>query len=160
MWKTFTHTTPKDEAKSAEKGRDCFKMQPVTAAQLQGSGEGGGREWVMQKAQRSAVSFVLKQFDSDSSGAESHDAELARQLVTFVQGVEKEWRNHLLTIMVTGPTEKVQPGVEERTSRIFERAFGVLLDQPRPQKAKSARAIAGIPSSRKIEIGTDGGSIF
>ena len=45
------------------------------------------------------MSFVLKQFDSNSSGAESHDAELVRQLVTFVQDVEKEWRNHLLTIM-------------------------------------------------------------
>eukprot|EP00936_MAST-01D_sp_MAST-1D-sp1_P002119 g2119.t1 len=154
VWKTFTHTTPKDEAKSAEKGRDCFKMQPVTAAQLQGSGEEAGCEWVMQKARRSAVSFLLKQFDSDSSGAESHDAELVHQLVTFVQDIEKEWRCKLLTIMVTGPTEKVQPGVEERTARIFERAFGALLDAPRLEKAKSVRTISGISESRTFELGT------
>ena len=75
-----------------------------------------------------------------------------------MQSVEKQWRSKLLTMMVTGPTEKVQPGVEERTARIFERAFGVLLDAPRLEKAKSVRAIAGTPASRTFEIGTGGGS--
>ena len=123
-------------------------MQPVTAAQLQGSGDERGREWIMQKARRSAVSFVLKQFDSGSRGAaEHHDAELVRHMVAFVQGVEQDWANRgnktTLKILVTGPTEKVQPGVEERAASIFEKAFGRLLDAPRPQKSNPLGLAAG-----------------
>ena len=92
------------------------------------------------------MSFVLKRFDSDSSSAESYDNNLVRQLVEFVQDAEEEGHGKPLKIMVTGPTEKVQPGVEERTANIFKRAFDVLLWQH--QGSLSSR----FQETRKVEL--------
>ena len=101
----------------------------------------------MQKARRSAISFVLRQFDSGSRGAvEDHDAELVHHMVAFVKSVEQDWANRgnktTLKILVTGPTEKIQPGVEQRAARIFEQAFGTLLDTPRPQTLMEANPLS------------------
>jgi len=111
---TFTHETPKDEQKSAEKGKPVFKMQAVTQADLLSS----SRTWARRAAKRSAIVFTLAE---EASG----DDKFTEELADFLRRHGKE--REPLKIMVSGPTEKVAPGTQDRARAIFKGALSKLL---------------------------------
>eukprot|EP00937_MAST-01D_sp_MAST-1D-sp2_P001036 g1036.t1 len=133
VWPPFVHETPKDEKKSAAKGKDVHKMQPVTAVQLQQR-----RGSQMQEARRSAISFTLAHASTPTE-ARKADSKVAKHLTQFIRGVEarkleesKSSRrgggcDTQLRLMVSGVTEAKCPGVQDRVESIFKRTFSELL---------------------------------
>ena len=111
---SFAHSTPKDEAKSATKNKDCFQMKALTYADLL------GQQWSPRAAKRSAMIFTLTTVRED-------DVRVATQLKDFLQ--RNKNAGTTLKIMVTGATENIFPaaGIQDRVQAIFRTAFTNLL---------------------------------
>jgi len=110
---SFAHSTPKDEAKSAAKGKDCFQMKALAQADLL------GQQWSPRAAKRSAMIFTLTQDPKD-------DVRVATQLAAFLQRSACTSAG-MLKIMITGATEGIFPGIQDRVQAIFRTAFTNLL---------------------------------
>jgi hypothetical protein len=109
----FVHTTPKDEEKSAQKGKEIFKMSTLTQADLQQQG------WGTAAAAASAIVFTLTS-DVDA------DALCADQLAGFLTECTPD-DGTPLRVMITGATEAIFQGCQDRVRTIFKTTFESLL---------------------------------
>ena len=109
----FVHTTPRDEEKSAQKGKDIFKMSTLSQTDLQ------QQEWGTAPAAASAIMFTLT---SDADG----DALCADQLAGFLTECTPG-DGTPLRVNITGATEAIFPGCQDRVRMIFKAAFESLM---------------------------------
>lgn len=111
--RTFPHHTERDDEASARKGKECFKAMALKQPTLL------EREWSAQPAARSAVVFTLSHVGENSEVA---DDLIHRKLTHFLLTAASKTSGPL-RVMVTGPTEHVFAGTQERVRSIFKTAI-------------------------------------
>ena len=130
----FTHRTARDDEASARKGKECFVAAALTQSELV------EREWCAQPAARSAVTFTLSESaDADTVVGEALAHFLARAAATASAATVAAGEAPL-RVMITGPTEAVFAGAQERVRSIFAAAFTALLAAKLPTDVEVAAA--------------------